>query len=811
MKIRSKIFLNFFLVSLFSLAVVSGSIYYFGHNIIIENIAGYNYFLAQNDIDSVDRFIDRRLEQWQVYVKTNIVLQTVLVQSNEEFAGMDGREEFIKAQDSAWQNSEKTSITSFMKDILENSLSDGLRAHTAFYEAQTGYNIFPEFFITNKYGALVAATSKTSDYMQADEDWWQKAKTEGVWVSDVSLDDSSGIYNLAFCIRVDDKKGDFMGVAKIIYDIRDVFKIVDSAVNPLVDNAGALGINFTRQTVNASLLNKDGKLIYSVKDGFGDLVDYPYLSLIREVASVNKKPYFIAQKDGAEKLFSQGHSRGYSDFKGLDWLLVVEKDTGEALAPLVSLAYWLVISVLLVFGVVIILSLWLSYSFSKPIKKLMKEVERVEGGDLNVKISALGHDEIGQLARAFNDMVVAVKISRREVDKKVAAQTVEIKQKALDLEDKQKAILNILDDVETERDRATRERDKVDIILHSIGDGVFVVDKDYKVIVFNGVAEKISGFGAKEVIGKRYDKILKFVFEKDEKINDEFVRRAIESGSAKQMSNHTVIIRKDGQRVPVADSAAPIKDKSGEIAGCVVVFRDVTREREIDTMKSEFVSVASHQLRTPLTGIKWFTEFLLKSKLSAKTKDYVKQISTSNERMVRLVDDLLNVSRIETGRKFDIVLKDTDIVPIIKSVVKEQTLSAEQKHIALVCSADAPDKLILPIDELKIRQVFQNLINNAIKYSKDKTKVIIGCQQKKNEVIFFVKDNGVGIPEHQQSRVFTKFFRAENILTMHTDGTGLGLYIVKAIAEAHGGKVWFESAENKGTTFFFSLPAKSNK
>jgi len=767
--------------------------------------------LAQSDIDSVDRFIDRRLEQWEEYAQTNNELKKALVQSNDRFDAMDNREEFIKTQDELWQSSEKEAVTPFMNDILENSLSDELRARIAFYEKEIGYNIFPEAFITNKYGALVVASGKTSDYFQADEDWWQKAKTEEVWVSDISLDKSSNVYSLEFGVRIDDSQGNFIGVAKVVYDVRDIFTIVNRAVELSTDNIDTTDLSFTRKTVNASLLTEDGILIYSIKDGFGNLTDYYNPSLLSGMRYHNHKPYLIAERDGVEKLFSHGHSEGYSDFRGLGWLLVVEKDTKEVLAPLSSLVYWLLISVLFVFGLVIISALGLSYSLSRPIKKLVEYAKRIEEGDLNVKIKEYGRDEIGQLSKAFNSAVAAVKRSRREIDRKVEEQTAEIKQKASDLADKQKAILNVLEDVETERDKATREREKANIILHSIGDGVFVVDKDYKVIVFNEVAEKISGFSAKEVIGKRYDAILKFVFEKDEKINDEFVRRAIGSGSVKQMSNHTVIIRKDGQRVPVADSAAPIKDKSGEVAGCVVVFRDVTHEREIDNMKSEFVSVASHQLRTPLTGIKWFTEFLMKSKLSPKTKDYVKQISVSNERMVRLVDDLLNVSRIETGRKFDIILKDTDIVPLVKGVVKEQMPSAEQKHIALICAVDAPAKLILPIDELKIRQVFQNLINNAIKYSKEKTKVIIGCQQKKNEVIFFVKDNGVGIPEHQQSRVFTKFFRAENVLTMHTDGTGLGLYIVKAIAEAHGGKAWFESVENKGTTFFISLPIKPNK
>jgi PAS domain S-box-containing protein len=802
MKIRNKIFLNFFLVSFFSLAAVAGSLYYFGRKIIIENIAGYNYLLAQSDIDSVDRFIDRRLEQWEAYVRTNPELAMAVKQSNEQFSALDGRAEFIKMQDSAWQKTEKASTTPFINNILASALSGNLRSRAAFYEKKAGYKIFPEIFVTNRYGALVGATGKTSDYLQADEEWWQKAKAEGNWVGDVTLDESSGVYGLEFCIRVDDEKGDFIGVAKAVYNIKDIAGIIDNVIKLSADDVSAADFGLTRKTVSASLLTKDGKLIYSTINGFGNLKND------EDLMSTQKGSYFIRVDKGVEELYSHAHSRGYGDFEGFGWLLIMEKTTSEVLAPLESLMYWLLIVVLAVFTVVIIMALLVSYSFNKPIKKLMGYVEQVESGDLSVKISALGRDEIGQLAKAFGNMVKAVKRSRKEVDEKVAAQTVEIKQKAEDLADQKTAILNVLEDVEVEKDKAAQERDKVNIILHSIGDGVFVVDKDERLIIFNQIAEKISGFNAKEALGKKYGEVLKFIFEKEGKINDEFIKKAFATGEIKSMANHTVLIRKDGTKVPVADSAAPFKDKNGQVVGCVVVFRDVTKEREIDRMKSEFVSVASHQLRTPLTGIKWFSELLLKNKLSAENKDYVKQISISNERMVRLVDDLLNVSRIETGRKFDLVIKNTDVVPIIESVMQEQWPGAKDKNISLVCATDAPRELILPIDELKMRQAFQNLISNSIKYSKGKDTIEIGCEQQPGEVIFYVKDNGIGIPKHQQSQVFNKFFRAENAFTAHTDGTGLGLYIVKAIVEAHGGKIWFESAEGKGTTFYFSLPKK---
>jgi signal transduction histidine kinase len=238
-------------------------------------------------------------------------------------------------------------------------------------------------------------------------------------------------------------------------------------------------------------------------------------------------------------------------------------------------------------------------------------------------------------------------------------------------------------------------------------------------------------------------------------------------------------------------------------------------EREqIEKMKSEFVSVASHQLRTPLTGIKWFAELMLRGKagvVSPEQKDFLEQIHGSNERMIKLVEELLNVSRIETGTKFEIKKTPTDVVPIIDSLTTDLVGLSHKHEVALEKSTDFPTKYELPLDADKIRQVFANLLSNAVKYSKKGGKVTVDFKdmQTENKVLITVKDMGLGIPAKQQSRMFEKFFRADNVQTAETEGTGLGLYIAKAIIEGHGGKIWFESEENVGTTFFVELPKSS--
>ncbi len=368
----------------------------------------------------------------------------------------------------------------------------------------------------------------------------------------------------------------------------------------------------------------------------------------------------------------------------------------------------------------------------------------------------------------------------------------------------------------TERKRAEEalreNEEKLRIIVESIGDGVFVLDRDFKIVMFNKEASNISGLFVEEVIGKRYDEVLKFVYEDSKKINDVFVKKAFSEKKTTKMSNHTFLIKKNKEMIPVSDSAAPLVDKKGNVIGCVVVFRDITKERRVDKMKSEFVSVASHQLRTPLSGIKWFAELLLKDsagKLNKEQKNFVGQIYNSNERLIDLVGDLLDVSHIELGEKFAIKKTKLDIEKICKDVLGVVTPMLKKKRLSIIKDMSVQRGFKIFADKDKIMQVFYNLLNNAIKFSKKSGRIIVKCSKnKEGEFVFCVKDFGIGIVKEEQKRVFEKFFRGDNAVLAGEGGTGLGLYITKAIVEAHGGEIWFKSEEGKGSEFCFSLPTK---
>jgi len=237
------------------------------------------------------------------------------------------------------------------------------------------------------------------------------------------------------------------------------------------------------------------------------------------------------------------------------------------------------------------------------------------------------------------------------------------------------------------------------------------------------------------------------------------------------------------------------------------IIKIVEQFARINKMKSEFVSIASHQLRTPLSAIKWETELIL-TKLNKGLKEKqiknIRNISDLSERMIRLVNDLLDVARIDQGR---LVLKKeaVDISQMIEEVIQENTPLIKGKNIKMIYSNGKKIPLAYT-DPVRTKLVIENLLGNSMKYTMNGGKIEIKLTRKNGHLIFSIRDNGVGIPTEQQQHVFEKFFRSDNIVKHQTEGTGLGLYIAKNIVEQLGGRIWFESIENVGSVFNFSLP-----
>ena len=379
-----------------------------------------------------------------------------------------------------------------------------------------------------------------------------------------------------------------------------------------------------------------------------------------------------------------------------------------------------------------------------------------------------------------------------------------------ELEKTKRVMLNVLEDVQEERSRAESlafDLEKFKIALDGTSDHVVITDSNGIALYANAGLKRITGFSPEEVLGKK-------VGTKElwgGKMSPEFYEdlwRTIKV-EKKPFVGEITNKRKDGTPYQALSSISPIMNKHGVLEFFIGIERDITKEKEIDSAKTEFVSLASHQLRTPLSAINWYTEMLLSEDAGAITdmqREYLGEVSRGSRRMVELVNALLNVSRIELGT-FAVQPEPTDVVELARDVINELKSKILEKklHIEEAYVENLPKMMV---DPKLTRIVFQNLLTNAVKYTPEEGKISISIAMSADKTMFTiaVSDTGYGIPKEDQSRIFTKLFRASNIREKETDGTGLGLYIIKSIVEHSGGTVTFESEEGKGTTFTLTLP-----
>jgi len=371
-------------------------------------------------------------------------------------------------------------------------------------------------------------------------------------------------------------------------------------------------------------------------------------------------------------------------------------------------------------------------------------------------------------------------------------------EKTKELEESRTALMNMLEDVEEERGRAEEEKNKTLAVITNFADGLLVFDKEGKLSLINPQAEDFFDVKSRDIVDRPILELSTFP------TVEPIVR--IAGKEIKGVFRKEVQIRED---LVLEVSTIPIM-REEEKLGTLIILHDVTREKTIERMKTEFVSLAAHQLRTPLSAIKWTLRMLLDGdlgKITEEQKDFIEKTYKSNERMITLINDLLDVTRIEEGRYlYKPVLADVE--PIVQFVTNSYQEEIKKKKIRFEFKKPEEGLPKIKLDVEKIRLAIDNLIENAIRYTPAYGKVMVSLEHKKGGIEFSVKDTGVGIPKDQQGRIFTKFFRAANVMRMATEGTGLGLFITKNIIEAHGGKIWFESEEGKGTTFYFAIPVK---
>jgi PAS domain S-box-containing protein len=356
----------------------------------------------------------------------------------------------------------------------------------------------------------------------------------------------------------------------------------------------------------------------------------------------------------------------------------------------------------------------------------------------------------------------------------------------------------------TERKRMEEElkasEERYRDLFENANDGIYILDRAGRIVSFNRKAEEITGYTVEEVRGQSYTLLVSSGPERKK------ARRAfLKNMRGQPDKTELTIIRKDGREVILELSTRPIW-QGGQIVGIQGIARDITERKELERLKSDFISTVSHELRTPLTSIKGYVDLVLAGDvgpLTPEQKEFLTIVSQNTTRLTELINDLLEIERLESGR-IEFEFDELDLAEVLENVARSLHVNAEQKGLEFL--TEIPSGLKVRGDRDRLTQVFLNLLSNAIKYTPAGT-VELRAHQEDDAVVVEVRDTGIGLSESDLQKLFQKFFRSDNPYVRKVGGTGLGLSIAKAIVERHGGTITVTSQLGQGSTFTVRLPA----
>lgn len=347
------------------------------------------------------------------------------------------------------------------------------------------------------------------------------------------------------------------------------------------------------------------------------------------------------------------------------------------------------------------------------------------------------------------------------------------------------------------------------IFLENIGEGIFVLNKDLKVILWNKTAAVITGYPESEIVDKPFSQTIKLL-ERNKKEIMNLITKTWETGKQIFLPKIIYFFSRSGAKIPVRVIVAPVVSNKGKIANVIVTFRDVSKLIELDQAKDEFISIAAHQLRTPLGVMRWNIELLLKEKfggITKETKGALEDMFNNNLDLIRLVNDLLDISRINQEKVIN-TPQDIHILQIVEKVMKEEEQEIKKKKISIKIVQSKEQIPKIHADPNLLEQVVKNLISNAIKYNRYHGSIDVLVEKREKVVRLTVIDTGIGIPKKDLERVFEKFNRSDNAVSLGIAGSGLGLFVVKSYIKILKGNVWLESEEGKGTKAIIEIPYK---
>ncbi len=415
-------------------------------------------------------------------------------------------------------------------------------------------------------------------------------------------------------------------------------------------------------------------------------------------------------------------------------------------------------------AITITLAFVISRGITKPISEMRSQTMSIAQGDYSGKVRIYGDDELGQLADTINDLSLKVRDAQETTES---------------------------------------ERQRLDSVLKHMSDGVIATDRRGKVMIINNRASELLGLPQEDAVGKSIMKVLK--------LGREFTFRQLLE-TKEELILHIPEEEKDESILQGEFSI--IQRETGFISGLVCVLTDITEQEKVEQERRNFVSNVSHELRTPLTSVKSYTEALQDGfwKDEDVAPNFLQVISTETDRMIRMVTDLLHLSRMDQGN-MQLELEYVSMNDLFTHILDrfDMMLLSEayrEKNYKIV--RDFTQRTLwVEIDQDKITQVIDNIMNNAIKYSPDGGSVTCRLMETHNSVVLSVTDEGMGIPPKDLNHIFERFYRVDKARARSMGGTGLGLAISREVLGLHGGRIWATSVENKGSTFFISLPYES--
>lgn len=636
--------------------------------------------------------------------------------------------------------------------------------------------------IVDSGGRVVASTDDQEIGKDEKEEFYFKeiiesnldygfSQVSDIFVSDHFKAETPGFFVSAPIFSVDKKNK--LGYIMNQISLEEINKIMDGTKQ--IELGALTGIKGRRMTLDVYLINKEGLLltpsIYKHHEGLlKQKIDSPPVRGCSEKKELTEiyNNYFGTEVLGSSMCLPMHN-----------WTLATEISTNEAFSAIDDLRRSIVLSQAALLVILIIISgLFLYYFIIKNILALRRGVQIIGSGNLDYEIKMQSRDEIGGLGQDFNNMAKRLKV--------------------------------LFDGLELSSKKILEAEEKYKAMFDGAADAILIADLEGNFLEINKKSLALTGYKQEELL--KMSHIQLYNREDLSKCLEQF--KSVLSSRGCFMENIN-IARKDKILIPVDVGISVFE--YGSQQRLQFLLRDISERvaiekhhKEIDHLKSQFINVVSHQLRTPLNSIRWNLEVLLSGDLGKFKNDqekFLKTIYSSNKNIIDIISDLFLALEIEESSAIVLEKEIIDFEVLINSITEGFKNELTIKRIKLNLSIHKNKKpLVVEADRNKLRQVLTRLIENAIKYSKEGGEISINVEAVKNNAVIKITDQGIGIPKNEQVAIFSKFFRASNAAAMLQNASGLGLFISKKITEAHKGDIWFDSTEGKGTTFYVSLP-----